>query len=291
MSATNYALSNILSRDSLPWPALLFTLATPAGRAVLNATLFEFVGARLVLPNYKKTDAVVTEDDRQTLTKFKESAFKFVVYLSLTLWEISVSYKENFLTDTRYYWLGCTKLPCDFAISPGLLLLYCAQMGYYIQAIPSLMFWEHRRKDFWEQFGHHVVTLILIVYSYHLKILKVGCMVFLVHDINDIFMEAAKMARYAGRSTLCTSLFVIFMLTWFASRIYYFPAYIIRSTLTEPIELVAKVYNINPQPHYAIFNGLLFFLFALHLYWSFLILRIAYKQVKEGVTEDVREED
>lgn len=60
-------------------------------------------------------------------------------------------------------------------------------------------------------------------------------MVFLVHDINDIFMEAAKMARYAGRSTLCTSLFVTFMLTWFASRIYYFPAYIIRSTLTEPI--------------------------------------------------------
>ena len=65
--------------------------------------------------------------------------------------------------------------------------------------------------------------------------MKVGCMVFLVHDINDIFMEAAKMARYAGRQTLCTVLFVTFMLSWFASRIYYLPAYIIRSCLTEPI--------------------------------------------------------
>ena len=58
---------------------------------------------------------------------------------------------------------------------------------------------------------------------------------FLVHDVNDIFMEAAKMARYAGKQTLCTVLFVTFMLTWFASRIYYLPAYIIRSCLTEPI--------------------------------------------------------
>lgn len=65
--------------------------------------------------------------------------------------------------------------------------------------------------------------------------MKVGCAVFLVHDVNDIFMEAAKMARYAGKQTLCTVLFVTFMLTWFASRIYYLPAYIIRSCLTEPI--------------------------------------------------------
>ena len=65
--------------------------------------------------------------------------------------------------------------------------------------------------------------------------MKVGCMVFLVHDINDIFMEAAKMARYCGKPSLCTALFIVFMLSWFASRIYYFPVYIIRSCLTEPI--------------------------------------------------------
>lgn len=42
----------------------------------------------------------------------------------------------SFLTDTKYYWLGCTKLPCNFAITKGLWLLYCAQMGYYLQ-VPS----------------------------------------------------------------------------------------------------------------------------------------------------------
>ena len=34
-----------------------------------------------------------------------------------------------------------------------------------------------------------------------------------------------------------------------------------------PVQLVAKVYNINPHPHWEIFLGLLCFLFALHLYW------------------------
>lgn len=34
----------------------------------------QVVGARLVLPKYKKTDTATSEDDRQTLVKFKGSA-------------------------------------------------------------------------------------------------------------------------------------------------------------------------------------------------------------------------
>ena len=64
---------------------------------------------------------------------------------------------------------------------------------------------------------------------------KVGAMVFLCHDINDIFMEGAKMARYADHGWLPTALFAVFMLSWFASRIYYFPVYVIRSVYYEPI--------------------------------------------------------
>lgn len=41
---TYYAFSNLLTRESLPWPALLFALAIPAGRFVLNKTLFQVLG-------------------------------------------------------------------------------------------------------------------------------------------------------------------------------------------------------------------------------------------------------
>ncbi len=33
------------------------------------------------------------------------------------------------------------------------------------------------------------------------------------------------------------------------------------------LQLVAKIYNINPHPHWEIFLGLLCFLFSLHIYW------------------------
>lgn len=37
------------------------------------------------------------------------------------------------------------------------------------QAVPSLIFWEVRRKDFWEQMAHHIATIGLITYSYQVK--------------------------------------------------------------------------------------------------------------------------
>ena len=219
---------------------------------------------------------------------------------------------------------------------------------------------------------------------------KIGAMVFLCHDINDIFLEAAKMARYAQQKTAANVLFVAFMLSWFTSRIFYFPVYLIRSVYYEPIEvrcmqkvqrrltwsfhncmhaecllsvatcrphtaglryallrvllsyaccascvcvhtcmqtdmrhawvqLVAKVYNINPHPHWEIFLALLCFLFALHLYWraslqslragasracaiiicsplvrgdrSYLIIKVVVKQIRNGEPDDVREDD
>ena len=77
-----------------------------------------------------------------------------------------------------------------------------------------------------------VVTPLLLC-----SFVKVGAMVFLCHDINDIFMEGAKMARYADHKWLPTALFAVFMLSWFTSRIYYFPVYVIRSVYYEPIEV------------------------------------------------------
>ena len=38
-----------------------------------------------------------------------------------------------------------------------------------MQAVPYLIFWEVRRKDFWENFAHHLATIGLIVYSYEVK--------------------------------------------------------------------------------------------------------------------------
>jgi len=78
------------------------------------------------------------------------------------------------------------------------------------------------------------------------------------------------------------------MLSWFATRIYAFPFIVIRSTLFESRSRAAEV-GVDLKPHYAILNGFLIFLFVLHVYWSYLIVRIAVRQLTHGDAEDIRE--
>ncbi|KAK9821601.1 hypothetical protein WJX81_004562 [Elliptochloris bilobata] len=272
--------------------AIAVAVVLPAIRLALDRAVLSPVGRWALIPPYKKSDEQPTKEELNRLHKWKESAWKALVYCGLVALELYVCVNERFFSDTRYFWLGCTRFPpCTYPVSRGLRLLYSLQMGFYLQAVPSLVFWEVRRKDFWESMAHHFATLGLIVYSYQVNFVKIGAMVFLCHDINDIFLEAAKMARYAQQKHAPNVLFVAFMLSWFASRIFYFPVYLIRSVYYEPIELVAKVYNINPHPHWEIFLALLCFLFALHLYWSYLILKVIVKQIRNGTPDDVREDD
>jgi hypothetical protein len=233
----------------------------------------------------------IPENADEKLKKWKESCWKLTIYISFTLLALAVSYNEPWFTDTRHFWIGCTRLPCDLFVSKKLLLFYCVETGFYMQAIPFLIFVETRRKDWWESFAHHVVTLGLMSYSYYLNFTRVGLMVMLIHDVSDIFLEWAKLARYSRRQGLATLYFVIFALTWFALRVFYFPLTLIRSTLYESIELAAKPHNIQPEPHYTIFNGLLIVLFILHVYWSWLILKVIITQLTEGETKDIREKD
>lgn len=53
-----------------------------------------------------------------------------------------------------------------------------------------------RRKDWAESMTHHVATVILLVYAYYVNFARVGTMVLLVHDVSDIFLESAKLARW-----------------------------------------------------------------------------------------------
>ena len=48
-------------------------------------------------------------------------------------------------------------------------------------------------------------------------------------------MEVAKLSKYARREDIANVFFACFVLSWFASRMFYFPLWIIRSAWSEPI--------------------------------------------------------
>lgn len=136
---------------------------------------------------------------------------------------------------------------------------------------------------------HHVVTSGLLFYSYAVNFTRVGVVIILIHDVSDIFLEMAKLCRYANRDDLGVPAFVVFFVSWVICRVVIFPLFVIRSTLFEPVVLVAARYGIEPRPHWEIFNGLLLVLFVLHLYWTVLIFQVIQRQFTHGTITDVRE--
>ncbi|KAI7844373.1 hypothetical protein COHA_002171 [Chlorella ohadii] len=247
----------------------------------------------------KKTDARVSQEQLDTLDKFKggragrvgaESAYKCGVQVCFTVVLLVIGLSKPWFYDTRLYWGECSSWPCDVPVSYGERFIYCLVLGFYVQAVPMLFLWETKRKDRLEVFAHHVATIILIAYSYYLNLTRVGVMVLVCHESNDIFLEAAKMARYAKHESMTTFLFVVFMLSWFTTRVFMFPVFVIYSTLFESVER-AQLLGVadSIQPHHTILNGFLIFLYCLHVYWSYLILRIAMKQLTTGGAEDIRE--
>lgn len=245
----------------------------------------------LGFPVYKKSDNLPSADMEDRLVKFKESAYKCGVQVYFTIMILIVALPKPWFTDTQLFWAECYRIPCDVKPTYGERFVYLVELAFYSQAIPMLFFWETKRKDRLELVAHHIATVILIVYSYYLNVTRVGVMVLACHEANDIFLEAAKMARYAKASNaFTTGLFVVFMISWFATRIYAFAFVVIRSTLFESYARAAEV-GVSIEPHGTILNGFLLFLYVLHIYWSYLIVRIAVRQLTHGDAEDIRETD
>ena len=247
------------------------------------------VGKQLVGLNIKGLTESQRSNREATLLKFQESAWKAVAYISLTVISAVALQPETFWHSTREFWSECSRVPCEFESTPRMLVAYASDMAYYTYAIPYCIFFETKRRDFWATFAHHIVTVMLIGYSFCLGFTKVGVVVMFLHDICDPFLELAKMARYAGWDMATNTLFVIFTVTWIAMRDVYLPGWVIWSVLFEAWEIVVGD-QVPPEfPHWELFSGMLIVLWVLHVYWTYAILKIAVEAVSAGSLHDTRE--
>jgi hypothetical protein len=276
--------------DSDVYTTVTIALLFPVVRWFLDRTLYHWVASCL----FHLSPSSVNYG------KFKESLYKMLVQVAFTLAIFSHSDKPWF-TDPKLCYSDCVSIPCtDQVTTTSERFIYRLELAFYLQAIPMLFLWETKRHDRWQIFAHHVATVILIAYSYYLNLLHIGILVLAAHEMNDIFLEAAKMARYAALPEwVSVSWFVLFAASWFVTRIYAFGFIVIRSTLFDTRTRAAEVGlslglggPVDIDPHASILNALLIFLYVLHVYWSYLIVRIIITALTPGgQLDDIREEE
>jgi hypothetical protein len=157
-------------------------------------------------------------------------------------------------------------------------------LGHYIHLCFS-QFSDVKRKDFWEMMIHHIVTILLIVFSYGSNFIRVGSLVLLVHDGSDVFLELAKLFNYCGWQILCDATFVFFAISFFVCRLVLFPFRIIFTTGWSARLMTGAEFS------YYFFNGLLLSLLVLHIFWFSIIVRMVWSFLKTGnVAKDARSE-
>jgi len=170
------------------------------------------------------------------------------------------------------------------------------QFGYWLQQIIILVLnLEKPRKDFVELVCHHIITSILIGFSYMTNFTRVGNAVFITMDFSDIWLSVAKCFKYLRfPGMVIDGLFVLFMVIWAYTRHYLF-GLIIYSTWAETCPSDNNPCIFDPWhgrwlTWYTkwIILFMMCMLEALMIHWFVLIIRIAWRVVCGKNAEDTR---
>ncbi|KRF82662.1 ceramide synthase 6 isoform X1 [Drosophila virilis] len=223
------------------------------------------------------------QDKPSTLVKFCENTWRCLYYLYSFIFGVIVLWDKPWFWDVKTCWYGYPHQ----SVSNDIWWYYMISMSFY-WSLTATQFFDVKRKDFWQMFIHHMVTLLLMSLSWVCNLHRVGSLVLVVHDCADIFLEAAKLTKYANYQKVCDAIFAIFTVVWIVTRLGFYPRIIYSSSVEAP--------RILPMfPAYYIFNSLLLMLLVLHVIWTYMILKIVVDSLQKGLVSlmsgDIRSSD
>jgi hypothetical protein len=253
--------------------------------------------------------------EAKVLGKFTEVSWKLIVHTTLTAYGV-----KYILLDQPWFWeLGtCWSTYPAVPVSRAVYWYYMMEMGTYVHELIS-HFTEARRSDFWQMIIHHIATLVLISGSYIQALVPIGSLIMMVHDSADFLLELAKLFNYMCKARpwaqvvsllVCTplhsllrsgtqqtllvhtawqitdNLFVAFAVAFFISRLIIFPFWCTWSAAFDPPKYTGHATSIKCLVVF------LLVLQCLHIFWMYLIIRMALKMSKDGKAEkDTRSDE
>ncbi|XP_015677522.1 ceramide synthase 2 [Protobothrops mucrosquamatus] len=217
------------------------------------------------------------QDRPSLLKKFRESSWRFTFYLIAFIAGMAVIVDKPWFYNLEEVWDG---YPYQ-ALLPSQYWYYMTELSFYLSLLFSIAS-DVKRKDFKEQVIHHVATIVLMSFSWFTNYIRAGTLIMALHDASDYLLESAKMFNYAGWKNTCNSIFIVFAVIFIITRLIILPFWILHCTMIIPL----KVYP--PFFGYYFFNGMMVILQCLHVFWAYLIIRMAQKFITGKTVEDER---
>jgi len=265
--------------DNMPWTLFLDPkdCAIMVGFAVI-LTIARVYAQRTALALAKRLNV-------KEANKFSESCWKSAFYITSTSFGLYFVFTGGFFPETVNCWRNWPNIP----ISAGLYMFELFQLGFYYHSLYAHFVYEVKRSDYWPLLLHHIATIMLIQFSYQLKFHRIGLLIVVAHDVNDVFFEIGKIFVYLGKERITNILFVFLLISWVTTRLGIYPIMLLYSAIFESINVIP--YDIAPV--WAPLNVFLLFLLALHIYWFGLMLRMAARVIrgKEKKIIDSREKE
>ena len=159
-----------------------------------------------------------------------ERTFRFFIYLAVTLLGLWIMKQSNYL---HKYLLGSEYDPQYFTNFPCQTLprylddFYIIKFAYHVFECLNATFLHRDRKDFSEFLLHHILTIVLVGYSYITNVIPIGGSVMLIMDASDIFTALFKLTVDVSDRMLAPCYFLM-VSTWIYFRMWFFPIYLIK---------------------------------------------------------------
>jgi hypothetical protein len=115
------------------------------------------------------------------------------------------------------------------------------------------------------------------------------------HEPSDLLLAVAKLFRYLGMKTTTDIIFIIFSISWFFFRLYLYPLKCIvasagtwRFLYHDFLPLPLDEGPICTHPKGDILFNLMIFLYLLHMYWTFFLVKAIGRKLSSGNLVDTR---
>lgn len=118
--------------------------------------------------------------------KFNENSWRCIYYTYSFVYGCIVLWDKPWFWDVKHCWYSYPHQSVDNDI----WWYYMISMSFY-WSLTVTQFCDIKRKDFWQMFIHHVVTLLLLALSWVCNLHRVGSLVLVVHDCADILLEVS----------------------------------------------------------------------------------------------------